>query len=255
MAKRWYAFLLTILLCGPGMAGQVQRKFDRMRAIEEFLLTVYPTLQGRLGQLTFEVEELNLRPEGETSIYVDFAQCHVGSGVPGGGQPQFRSCPVPAGGLPLTDYLLRARIDIGGTSEDFQISEFWAHGELVTAKLDALRAQIGQNPAWTDEQILDVLERANPKFGPTQRQAFAKQVPLELVRRFSGCNLDLSQMRLVAHRTIHPTDPPELDLYWEVVGSHTRRAFYGGGEYKQVVERCFARFEPFEGNLITLDAR
>jgi hypothetical protein len=88
-------------------------RFDRMKAIEQLLLAFYPALGEHIGQLTFEVEELNLRPGGEreTPIYVNFADCHVGSGVPAGGQPRFRYCPVPAGSPPLTDYLLSARVD------------------------------------------------------------------------------------------------------------------------------------------------
>jgi hypothetical protein len=237
---------------GTPVANEAYGKFDRMQVIERFLLDVYPAMQNRLGQLTFEVEELNLVPARETSVYVDFAECHVGSGVPGAGQPRFRYCPVPTGGSPITDYLLRARFQFGDPEAPLVL--FWAHGALITAKLDMFREQISKQPQWTDEQVLAALERAGPRFAPEQRDAFIKQVPLQLIQRYTGCILEVSKARFLAHRTMNPPDPATLDLYWEIPGSHKRWQVFEGSKRQQMVESCFARFEPFEGNLITIDA-
>ena len=260
MSKLTHLLFLGILVLGsepiaggaPGtpVANEAYGKFDRMQVIERFLLDAYPAMRNRLGQLTFEVEELNLVPGGKTPVYVDFAECHVGSGVPGAGQPRFRYCPVPRGGSPITDYLLRAQFDIGDLEAPVVI--FWAHGTLITAKLDIFREQISKQPQWTDEQILAALERAGPRFAPDQRDAFIKQVPLQLIQRYTGCILDVSKARFLAHRTVNPPDPSTLDLYWEIPGSHKRWQVFGESERHQVVESCFARFEPFEGNLITV---
>jgi hypothetical protein len=249
MPKRWCTLFLGLLLLGMNVSGTAvgqgqYGKFDRMTAIEKFLDAIYPELRNRTGQLTFEVEEFNASID--TPIYVDFAECHVGSGVPAGGyHPSFHRCPVPGGAPPITNYLLRSRVDTR-TSGQFRISVFWAYGELITAKLDRLKEQIKQNPTWTEEEMVEALKQSHPKFGPDQREAFLKQVPLQLIRDFSGCKLDLTRARFRAFRLGSPPDEPVIYIYWEIEGTYKRH---------RDSATCSAHFEPFDGKLTALTAR
>ncbi len=261
MPKRGYAFALAVLVglgvpFGSGVHGVAAAqakhfKFDRMRATEEFLDAFYPGLRGRNGQLTFEVEEWHL---SGSPVYIDFAECHVGSGVPGGARPQppIHYCPVPTGGLPDTQYLLRAKVVLGSW-EKFQVAEFSAHGELVSPKLDALVDRIKQSRGWTKNEVFDALEHGGAKFGPEQGEALFKQVPVQLVRQFSGCELDLSKAQFHSERERYPPDVRVYaSIFWEIPGTRKTRIY---GTRRHTMNDCYARFEPFEGNLIAIYAR
>ena len=119
---------------------------------------------------------------------------------------------------------------------------YGAGGEFLSGKLDAWHKKIIEHPEWAEGDMLSALRLMNPRFGPAEKDAFARAVPVQIIERFSGCRLRPDTAKFDAKRVGQPPDTDILQLGWTVYGNRRK-----GGE------GCIAEFEPFEGRLVRLN--
>jgi hypothetical protein len=202
-------------------------EYDRLRAVERFLDTVYPQLLQEKGLLTLQTDELNSH---WGTLYVFFTRCDPGSGVPGGGvKALYPSC-SPAIGSASSEFL-HLSVEMGPAK--FPIRRFYAQGNLVQERRTALLAEVKVHPEWKEPEMLDALSKAGAKFGPDNKEAFLKLVPAASIFEFSACQLDLGSGTFSTG-----------DYSWSIRGTYQQAK----GKYP-----CSATFEPFDGKLLAID--
>jgi hypothetical protein len=217
---------LALLLCEHGLAANRWSDYDRLRAVEKFLDAVYPHLGQEKGLLTVQTDEFNSYPG---RLYVFFIECRPGSGVPGGGGTlPYPNCSGVVGSV--HSEFLQATIETG--PEKFPIHRFYAQGKFVEDKQSDLLAEIKAHPDWKEPDLLAALRKAGAKFGPENKEAFLRSVPIDVIYEFSACRLDLRNATFGA------------DYGWVVQGTYRQ----GRKQYP-----CHATFEPFDGKLIGID--
>ncbi len=162
------ASFIALTLCGPGTAAAKKWvDYDRLRAIERFLNAVYPELRQHGGFLTMQTEEFNSNAD---QLYLFFVQCRPGSGVPGGApRPHFLPpCNANIGSV-VSDFL---ELSVWTGPARFPIRHFYARGKFIDEKQNAFLADIKAHPEWKEPEKLEALRKADPKFGPENKEAF-----------------------------------------------------------------------------------
>jgi hypothetical protein len=217
---------LVLTFCGQGIA--INKKwvdYDRLHAVEKFLDEAYPQLVQEKGLLTVQTDEFN---SYSGTLYLFFIQCRPGSGVPGGSEkPLHPHCPIGS----VDSEFLHISVEMGPAS--FPIHRFYAEGDFVQDKRGAMLSEIKSHPEWKEPDMLDALRKANPKFGPENKDAFLKSVPASVIYEFSACVLDLGRTTFSAGSNA-----------WDIQGTYQQPK----GKYP-----CSATFEPFDGKLLGID--
>jgi hypothetical protein len=123
------------------------------------------------------------------------------------------------------------------------LANAYVRSDTVTfsSENEHLRTIVDANPGWSDQQVTTALEAEGARFGPTQRNALLKAVPVKLLEPFIGAlQIDSAEFRLR-----HPQPPHAIaELYWEVLG-HSQIASGRNGQWDLIIE-------PFRGTLIAL---
>jgi hypothetical protein len=121
------------------------------------------------------------------------------------------------------------------------ISSFTASGSYVNGKLQDLRDQFAGKPYPSDDEALQALSLANPKFGPDHKKGFLAAVPFAKIRELTGCALNPASAKFIAELEENPSHLPP-DLQWHVSGT-------APAVDRLVATTCWASFEPFDGHL------
>jgi hypothetical protein len=224
-------FLTLVVGLTPAAQDKTWGSFDRVLLTKNFLDAIYPDLKRTQGLIV-------LRTGSGTRDEIDVFPCHPGSGVGQAGR-DFVHCIglYPAG---PSEFLTTAI----GFVDAYPIWQFSIGGSFVHAKSVPVEKEIIAHPEWKEEQMIDALRRAHPRFGPDNKQEFLRTVPLDVIFKFTGCRLEMDTVVFHAARQEARLDPPIAGVDWSIAG--TRQS--GNGK-----DSCVARFEPFDGKLIGID--
>jgi hypothetical protein len=129
-------------------------------------------------------------------------------------------------------------------SSPYPIRSFTATGSFLGSEGKPVRQEIIDHPEWNEEQRINALQRANPRFGPDKKEELLHTVPVVPILQFTGCRLQLDTAVLYAVREESSPDPPIASFAWRISGTRL------GTKHK---DRCVARFDPFEGKLVGID--
>ena len=234
-----YRLRLLLILLKPTLLAQEKSggPFDRLLVTENLLDAIYPGLKDQRGLLVLRAQEFHAAiPGGEADI--DLFLCHPGSGVPQMGHP-FLPCQgfYPKG----PSEFMSVHVSF---STKYPIREFGAGGSFIVGKSKPVEQEIIAHPEWNEQQMIDALRRANPRFGPNNRAEFLRTLPLEAIVRFTGCHLETESAAFDAYRLDQPKpDQSYAGIVWRISG-HRDLPNNLPGE-----ESCVARFEPFDGKL------
>jgi hypothetical protein len=235
MPRVFHSRLLVLLLAvlALGADTKIPRKwvdYDRMSAVQDFLVAVYPDLRTEKGILTFRTMEFNILG---SEINVSFVQCRPGSGVPAGGfypgMPPLHTCNFAY----ETSHSQFLELTVVMGPHDAPIRHFEASGEFVAGKLESFRKEVKAHPDWQEKDILAALAASQAKFGPEQRDQFLRAIPSTMIAKYSGCRLDLNKAKFMGGES-----------NWLIPGTARRG--------KESVP-CNVKFEPFEGKLLSID--
>jgi hypothetical protein len=218
--------------------------FDRVLVTKKFLDAVYPDLHHYQGLLLFRAVEFHA-VTGQGNV-LDLIVCQPGSGiVTYENLPPGQSPPPHCGDGRLftqpSDFL---SMDVTFGKKN-PITVFGAMGSFVHSKSAGVDKQIADHPEWNDQDRLQALRSAHPRFGADQKDSLLASVPVDAIFQFTGCRLDPTRIELIAYRQETTAGSAFGSVEWRIGG---RRRHERTGEE----ENCVARFEPFEGKLLYL---
>lgn len=241
--------LMLVTALTPSLSGQSEDpghtggfNYDRIELIGEFLKAAYPDLTEADGMLTLTA----VFPHSAT-INITFRRCRPGSGV--SPQPHMRGDrptppPLPSCGDTFPsgkDSFLSATIRLG-TDENRPIASFDAIGKfIIDPKLQSIRDKLKEKPHWADNEALEELHTSMPKYGPPRKNEFLAIIPIEAIRKVTGCKLRPESTEFVVR--LWENLPPLLEwrVRGEAPGTETLRE-----------SDCWASFEPFQGRMTSM---
>jgi len=216
-------------------------RFDRLAVTQKFLDAVYPDLRTSEGLIILRSQAFHAG--GGPPDEIDVVRCRPGSGMYGGFVPGAPP-PLPhCAGLYPDGPSRFLSIEVGFWRQ-YPIRFFSAGGSFFGSQIVPVQKEVAAHPEWSEEEMLEVLHRVNPQFGHEHQQEFLRTVPVEAIRRFTGCKLQFSTAVLYVSRAEAPPDPPQVGVAWRIYGHY----LYGPKSHNT----CIARFEPFEGKLISV---
>jgi len=235
--------VLASLLFGCVLRPQDERwgSYDRLLVTQSFLNSVYPELKGVNGLLILRTEGIHFGMGWMNEI--DVISCDTGSGVYGGNVPSSPAPPPYCSGLypsGPSDFLSLEIL----FSKMYPIRDFSAGGSFVRSRAMGISDEIAKHPEWSQEQRIDALKHANPKFGPENKQELLRIIPLDAIRNFTGCSLQLTTAALSAWRYETPPDSPTAGVAWRISGRYLNAP--------RNHNFCSAAFEPFDGRLLSI---
>jgi len=234
--------VLTSLLFGCVLRPQDKGwgSYDRLLVTEKFLNSLYPELKVS-GLLILRQEGIHVGMGAMNEI--DVISCHTGSGVYGGNVPSAPAPPPHCTGLYPSGASEFLSLEIT-FSKKYPIRDFAAGGSFVHSRAMAVSKEISDHPEWSQEQRINALRQANPKFGPKNKQELLRIIPSEAILNFTGCSLQLTTAALSAWRYETPPDPPDAGVAWRISGR-----YLNGPKNHNF---CSAAFEPFDGRLLSI---
>jgi hypothetical protein len=152
-------------------------------------------------------------------------------------------------GLPPWDPEVMKRAEpVLGASFEFDLEkrllrELWVSGPLVTGRLDKVKKELGEHPDWPDSRLVEALKAAGAKYGPDDRAALLRAIPLKELEPYTG------RMEVISARfDVREGDGPKAALTWFV------DAKWRSPDGQREAFRTMM-FEPFEGALMNFDIR
>ncbi len=125
--------------------------------------------------------------------------------------------------------------------KDGQLLSVMIWGPFITDRRDRLAKEVDTHPEWTDAQVVAALKAAGAKFGPNDRAAFLRALPLKALEPFIG-RLRVVSARFGVRYEPSGDEPATADLGWLVMTKwHSQDGRYEA-EYRM-------NFEPFAGVL------
>jgi hypothetical protein len=225
-------------VCAQDTTGNTTKAptYDPLGVLAQFLDVVYPDLgAGHQGLATLKVSFDGVFVLG--GVELEFHPCRI-SGV------STEPSPVPYCGDHSHDAkpFFNANIDFGRDKRT-PILSFVASGTFIDdiriQKIQEMRQRLPRN--WTHEEALELLQSANPQYGPEHKKEFAASVPIEGIQEVTGCRLRPES----AEFGINLSQIPRLQFDWTVRG--VAPAIDSPKEVN-----CWASFEPFDGHLIAM---
>jgi hypothetical protein len=231
------SLLMSFLLSLPLLAQYNNwGSFDRLTVTRRFLEAMYPGLRLSSGLLL-------LRDAGAMSE-IDAIPCRLGTGVDAGYVPGAPPAPPPPphciGLYPSgpSDFL-SAEVR---WSTKYPIRHISVGGSFVRSRAELVLKEIADHPDWSQEQRLEALHRAGPRFGSGNRGGLLRIIPVDVILKFTGCRLQPGTAALFVWRDEAPPDPPVAGVAWRISGKY----IYG----PELHNSCSAEFEPFDGKLL-----
>jgi hypothetical protein len=123
----------------------------------------------------------------------------------------------------------------------------WVSGPFVDGRLDKIRKQADENPEWSDARVVEALKAAGAKYGPDDREAFLRALPLKELEPFTG-RLEVVSARFDVRFHAIEGEKPKADLSWAV------DAKWHSADGRYDADRTMI-FEPFDGALMRYDIR
>jgi len=128
-----------------------------------------------------------------------------------------------------------------------QLVALWVSGPFVNGRLDKLTKEINEHPEWSDARVVEALKAAGAKYGPDDRAAFLRALPLKELEPFTG-RLEVVSARFDVRLHTGEGDKPEAYLTWAV------DAKWHSADGRYDADR-FMIFEPFDGALMDYSIR
>ena len=243
MARKEFTGFLLLATLGLNLGLMAKENewgtFDRLTVIQKFLDAVYPSLRTSEGLIILRSQAFHAA--GGAMDEIDVIPCDPGSGVAGGYRPGELPPLLHCTGLYPSgpSEFLSAE---AGFSTEFPIRYFSAQGSFLGSKGKPAQQEIIGHPEWSEEQRIEALRHSGPRFGPEHKQEFLQIVPIDAIRRFTGCSLQPQTAVLFASREEASPDPPVASFAWRISGQYDHP--------RQRDEKCAAFFEPFDGKLV-----
>ena len=207
-----------------------------IRTAQAFLQDFYPELRNMNLEMYLDARGSFEQPWS----YLPRLDVVLGDGPPCGGRPQGASGCEQGGFVPEVNQRLGAHFDffLDGRIQNVSIvSEDLANQR----KNDRLRNLVDHHQDWSDAEVVTALGNAGARFGPNQKDAFLKQLPIDLLGKYVGeLRMESAEFEL---RHDQPGGPI-AELYWSV-----RIKAQASGTSNRA---CGLEFEPFGGKLIAL---
>lgn len=194
---RRLVLILLLVLCGAAATNPEQTApvtGNRLRFAQDFLRTFYPDLSGKKYALTVDASTVLDQDWDNISHFNAYigkypkwlALCCTGGYVGEKPPPGYQE------GVNYPEQFLTSgfRFDARG-----RLESFGAHGPAV-GDLEAANkfAEIVlSHPEMTDAQVTAELKKAGAKYGPEDREAFIKNLPIGKLERFLG-KLEVTSM-------------------------------------------------------------
>lgn len=216
--------VVSILFARPiGAQQQSRDQFERLATTQEFLRSLYPELRNK----TYVMNVSASTPFDSNWTFMSDLDVSIGPSDPRSGNGYWRKAEVLGG-------LFQFRREDGLNAVKIRYAS-------LQLKLDAIRVQVNSHQQWSDRQVVAALKNAGARFGPNDKDALQKVLPLDALEPFIGkLNVDSTVFFLR-----HKQAPRSLaELYWEVDGTSSM----SNGEkasWSLVIE-------PFEGKLQSL---
>lgn len=193
---------ILVLLSGISAIAQqkVELKYDRIQFAEKFLNELYP----ELGPHRLITVQTGFGWVGSTFFYVGITPCSLADVVISPANDRAKDFPKHCPGPMQADAssFFMASIVLGDKKPFLR--GYGAGGEFLSGKLDAWHKKIIEHPEWAEGDMLSALRLMNPRFGPAEKDAFARAVPVQIIERFSGCRLRPSTAEFDAKRVGQP---------------------------------------------------
>lgn len=129
--------------------------------------------------------------------------------------------------------------------KDGQLMTVMNSGPFIDGRLDELRKELDAHHKWSNAQFVAKLKAAGAKFGPNDRDALLRALPLKVLEPYTG---RLEPVDIAFDIRNDHTPAHDLDLTWRV----ETKWHSDDGRFEA---RYFLYFEPFEGALTSLDFR
>jgi hypothetical protein len=247
--KSQHALWISVLVA-TGLASVLSAKeknwgqYDRLTVIERFLDAIYPDLKHTEGILFLRAEEFHAM--GGALNQVDILSCKPGSGFILPTSPGQVLPPHCAGiSLPASSDFLSITVSYG---RKYPILGFGAKGSFVESSARNVAIEIVNHPDWTNEQRIEAVRKSAARFGPDNKNQFLRTLPVHAIFEFTGCELLTTSAEFIAARQEGEAGHDYALVQWRINGNH-----HGAG--KHAIQRCVARFEPFDGKFLSIDAQ
>jgi hypothetical protein len=176
---------LVALLLPPGYAGEqmalsCSNHFSEAR---NFLRAIYPELQGEGLAVRYTVSDIldsSVVPEvNQFSVSVTRTQL----------APRIQSS--ASENSPSTDLVGAHDVHLSATftfDNDGQVVLFSANSRWPgnSEKNEVFRKLIESHPEWPDKKIIELMKAEGAKFGPDEKEALRKELPIEQLQPFLG---------------------------------------------------------------------
>ena len=114
-------------------------------------------------------------------------------------------------------------------------------GPFISKRAEEFKNEVNAHPEWSDDQVAVKLKLAGAKFGPNDRSAFLRNLPLIALEPVTG-RLEVTSAEFGVRSDVSSDHPPEAILSWVVRAGARLRSGRHQGDYVM-------SFEPFEGNM------
>lgn len=212
--KRILTLLGLAALCAPTLAGQPRRDDYLVRAIQ-FLKVLFPAME-RTQAVIWDKRDPDRRPYPDV-----FNRFEV--------QLAFSRLPESA-----------IVGDFAFDTDTHDMRSVMIRGTSVLGRQEKLEEEIDQHPEWSEQQIVARLKAAGAKFGPDDREAFRRSLPLQQLEPLTG-RLEVTDYFFHVRAGLGGPDSPAA-LGWNVYA----KCYSTDGKYET---DTILLFESFEGTL------
>jgi hypothetical protein len=123
----------------------------------------------------------------------------------------------------------------------------WVSGPFVDGRLEKLRKELDEHPDWPDARLVKALKAAGAKYGPDDREALLRALPLKELEPCTG-PMEVTSARFHVRLNADTGDNPDADLTWFV------DAKWHSPDGRYEANRTMT-LEPFEGALMVYSIR
>jgi hypothetical protein len=153
---------------------------------------------------------------------------------------------------PWTPDLAKRAEPVLGASFEFDLEKrllrkVWVSGPFVDGRLDKLKKELDEHPDWPDSRLVEALKAAGAKYGPDDRVAFLRAIPLKELEPYTG-RMEVISARFGVRFPADEGERPKADLTWFV------DAKWRSPDGQREAFRTMT-FEPFDGALKDFDIR
>jgi hypothetical protein len=238
------ALVTTSLVIGLSAKEKNWGQYDRLTIIERFLDAIYPDLKHTEGLLFLRTEEFHAI--GGALDQVNIVSCKPGSGIVFPNSPtQVLPPNCPGIFLPASSDFLSMTVSFG---RKYPILGFDVNGSFVESRARDVAMEIVKQTDWTNEQRTQAVRKSGARFGPDNKNEFLRTLPVQAIIEFTGCELRTTSAEFIVGRQEGEAGHDYAIVQWRINGKRK-------GLGKLANQPCVARFEPFDGKLLSIAAQ